>query len=93
MHEMSGDGKEFGERAGVRESGLRIVRAAQVGPAFTAAGAVAAGAEALGNDDVPFVDVLDARPDRRDGSSPFVPGDDRVPHEARRAPAFKDLDI
>jgi hypothetical protein len=93
MHEMSGDGKEFGERAGVRESGLRIVRAAQVGPAFTAAGAVTAGAEALGNDDVPFVDVPDARPDRRDGSSPFVPGDDRVPHEARRAPAFKDLDV
>ena len=72
MHEVSRDAEEVREGARMREPGFRVVRGAEVRPSFAAPSAVAAGAKALGDDRVAFVDVLDARPDRFDRPGPLV---------------------
>ena len=93
MHEASGNTKEVSEGAGVRETGFRVLRNAEVRPALAAPGAVAAGAKALCDDCGSFADVLDTRPDQFDCACPFVPGDDRIAHVAGRSPALEHFDV
>ncbi len=93
VDEVSRDREEVREGAGVRETGLRVLRGAEIRATFAASSAVTAGAKAFRDDGRSFADILHTRPHRFDRACPFVPGDDRVGHVGRGAPALEHLDV
>ena len=65
--------------AGEAEAVVALAQMCVAGPAALAGAAVA---EALADDPVTEIDVVDALPDRLDDAAPFVARDARVPHPA-----------
>jgi hypothetical protein len=83
----------LGERAGVREAGLRVFGLAEIRASLAAPVTQAARPDPFRDDDVAGAHSLDARPDGGDRAGPLVARDDRVAHVLRRARALEELDV